>query len=89
MNATRRLPGILLAVVAIALIVVIGGRVSAGADPAPQDTRPIVISPPAPTLAPPTVAPTESVDDDDDDDDEGRFDRTVPTPRDLDDDDDD
>lgn len=86
MNLTRRLPGLLLAVVAIALTAVIAGRVSAGADPAPQDTQPIVLettqAPSSPTPTPtPSASPSIDTDDDDDDD------RVKPRLRDDDDDD--
>lgn len=80
MNLRRRLPALGLVVVALTLSAVIVGRVSAGADPAPHETTPIVLAPaasPAPTPSPTTRSP-----DDDDDD----FDRTVPDPRDIDDD---
>lgn len=67
MNVTRRLPGLLLAVVAVALLAVIVGRVSAGADPAPQDTSPIVLKTPPPSTPTPTPSVTPTSDDDDDD----------------------
>ena len=79
MDLRRRLPAAVLAVVALALTAVIVSRVSAGADPAPRDTTPIVIAPESsPT---PTATPTPGDDDDhsgkvtpqlrDDDDDDG------------------
>lgn len=60
MNMSRRLPGLLLAVVAVALTAVIFGRVSAGADPAPQDTTPIVLEPSPPASTSPEPQPTPS-----------------------------
>ncbi len=41
MDLRRRLPAMVLAIVALALTAVIVSRVSAGADPAPRDTTPI------------------------------------------------
>ena len=77
MDLRRRLPAAVLAVVALALTAVIVSRVSAGAEPAPRDTTPIVITPDAS----PTPATTPTPDDDDsgkvtpqlrdDDDDDG------------------
>ena len=50
MDLRRRLPAAVLAVIALALTAVIVSRVSAGADPAPRDTTPIVIAPDASPL---------------------------------------
>jgi len=85
MDLRRRLPPTVLAVVALALTAVIVSRVSAGADPAPQDLRPIVISPAA-SPTPPATTTTPSSDDDGDDDDD--YEREVPEPKDIDDGDD-
>lgn len=76
MHLRRRLPGVLLLVAALALTAVIASRVSAGADPAPRDTSPIVITPSTPDTpsADPTVVPPDDnkvvprLRDDDDDD---------------------
>ncbi len=68
------------------------GSESAGADPAPQDTTPVVIPPssaPGPTPGPSATPAPVPTDDDDDVDDDDPFDSTVPAPRDYDDDADD
>lgn len=58
MDLRHRLPATLLAVVALALSAVIITRVSAGADPAPQETTPIEITRTAGTGPIPTPHPT-------------------------------
>lgn len=71
----RRLPTVLATAAAIALMVVIAGRVTAGADPAPRDTSPIRIdATPEPTATTPSPddpsegsVPPRIRDDDDDD----------------------
>jgi type IV secretory pathway VirB10-like protein len=80
MDVRRRLPGAVLAVVAVALTVVIATRVSAGADPEPRDTSPIVITPSATPKTTPTPKPTKTTERPDD------YEQTVPPPRNLDDD---
>ncbi len=74
MIAPRRLALALLGVVAAVLIAVIAVRLSAGADPAPQDTTPVVIPPssapsPGPSATPVPVPTDDDADDPDDDDD--------------------
>jgi|GEM_PF-5699623 len=71
----RRLPTALAIAAAIALMVVIAGRVTAGADPAPRDTTPIRIdATPDPSAStptpgdPPQGSVTPRIRDDDDDD---------------------
>jgi hypothetical protein len=85
MDLRRRLPAAVLAVIALALTAVIVSRVSAGADPAPRDTTPIVISPdasPSPTSTTPSddksgkVTPRVRDDDDDDGPDDDDDDHT-------------
>jgi uncharacterized membrane protein YgcG len=56
MSLRSRLPVVLLALVALALGAVIVMRVSAGADPAPRNTDPIVIHP---STSRPTHQPTK------------------------------
>jgi hypothetical protein len=75
MTLRARLPLIALTLVALALGAVIVMRVSAGADPAPQNTDPIVIHAPAskPTTKP-TTTPTTKVT------------QVAPPPRNIDDD---
>jgi uncharacterized membrane protein YgcG len=85
MTLRSRLPVLLLALVALALGGVIVMRVSAGADPAPEDTTPIVISS-TPTDTPnhePTHRPSD--DSTHGPSDSGKYTQVVPTPRTIDD----
>lgn len=84
MDLRRRLPALVMAVIALALTAVITMRVAAGADSEPQDFTPIVISPAATPTPTPTTTTRPSDDGDDDDD----YEREVPPPKDIDDDDD-
>jgi hypothetical protein len=86
MDPRRRLPGLLLAVVAAGLTAVIVTRVSAGAAPEPHDTTPIVIREPAAAPTEPTAKakprPTRTTAHTSDDD----YTPTVPQPRTVEDD---
>ncbi|MCW2801558.1 MAG: hypothetical protein JWQ70_3030 [Aeromicrobium sp.] len=78
MTARSRLPKAALALVALVLGVVIAMRVSAGADPAPQNTNPIVIGTPQTTT--PTTDPSDQPRSNDD------YTHITPEPRDINDD---
>lgn len=77
MSLRTRLPALALALVALVLTALVVSRVSAGADPAPQNTKPIVVTPSATPTPTEAKATTPAGDD--------GFTQVTPVPRGIDD----